>query len=589
MSETQQSSQTPLPSLPARPWNWSWRRSTVLLFLLLFVACCYELGLDLIQLSASADPWKVTKDLFGAAFSPTLTDQSPSLPDSAPSFVSRIGKELLTTIRYAFIAMSLAFPMGLLLGFLSSRYCPAHHFIKPITVLMRSIHELIWVMFFLAAIGDSPLAACVALSIPFAGSLAKVFSELLDEHDSSARALLKYSGAGALITFLTSTLPSAWPNLLSYTLYRLECALRSSAVLGFIGYETIGLSILRSSENLYFRELWTELYALIALIILFDVWGAVIRKRLKLPAPDRHSVSPRATVATLKKHRPSWKFLHFSFWTLLLITLCAWSFGEPLIQYHSHIPPSERIATFFQQLAPQPVRENNQWSEALPWAAQLWQTHGKEALLTTLTLATMAILLAAILAISLLPLASRALASHQPLGIPNHRNWFAQFSWSALSFLVRVLIIVSRAIPEYILAFLLVSVMGPHAWPLVFAIAIHNFGILGRLWGEVLENDTSKAPATLRSIGGSRTSIYLSSLIPNIFSKLLLFLTYRWETCVREATVLGMLGISSLGYHIQLAESALHYDVMLFYVLLGTISIYIADVFHAKLRQRLRT
>jgi len=570
------------------PFHWSWRRTTLGLLLILFFACFYELGLDFIQLSPTASPWKVTTDLFRAALNPTFVDQSPTLPDSAPPFLLRIGSEILTTIRFAFIAMSLAFPLGIILGFLSSRYFPGHSLIKPLTIFMRSIHELIWVMFFLAAVGDSPLAACAALAIPFAGSLAKVFSELLDEEEPSARRLLKHSGGNSVITFLTSTLPSAWPNILSYTLYRLECALRSSAVLGFLGYETIGLSIQRSSENLYFRELWTELYALIGLIVFFDIWGAAVRKRLKLAPPERISANANTPLLTLKKHQPSWRLLSITFWILFLGVITAWSVGEPLIQYHSHIPPSERIITFLQQLQPQPVREHHSWSEAPPWIQNHWTTTGKEALITTLTLATTAILLAGIFALLLLPLASRALATSQPFAIPNNGNILSSIAWKCLSILTRGLFIVSRAIPEYILAFLLVSIMGPHAWPLVLAIAIHNLGILGRLWGEVVENDTTAAPIILRSSGGSRSAIYFTSIIPTIFSRLLLFLTYRWETCVREATVLGILGISSLGYHIKLAESALHYDTMLFYVLLGTAAIYIVDILHSFLRQRLR-
>lgn len=575
-------------SLSTRSTFWSWRRTTLCILVILFASCCYRLGFDFIQLSATADPWKMASDLLGAALSPAFNDQSPNLPDSAPHFLVRISTELLTTIRFAFIAMSMAFPIGITLGFLCSRYFPAHQLFKPISTFMRSIHELIWVMFFLAAIGDSPLAACAALAIPFAGSLAKVFSELLDETHSPARELLSYSGGGHIITFLTSTLPTAWPNILSYTLYRLECALRSSAVLGFIGYETIGLSIQRSSENLYFNELWTELYALIALIVLFDIWGAAVRRRLKTPPSERRPTNASTPITLLKKYQPRWRFLTVTFWLLIFGTILSWTIGTPLIQYHSHIPPNERIGTFFEQLIPAPVRETGSWAESTIWAADLWSKHGQEALITTLTLATTAILIAGAFALFILPLASRALAKANPLNVPSNATFLSTLIWRTIAFTTRTAFIISRAIPEYILAFLLISLMGPHAWPLVLAIAIHNFGILGRLWGEVVENDVSQAPTILRTCGANRSSIYLACHIPTIFSRLLLFLTYRWETCVREATVLGMLGISSLGYHIKLAESALHYDIMFFYVLLGTASIYIVDLFHSRLRSRLR-
>ena len=145
----------------------------------------------------------------------------------------------------------------------------------------RSIHELIWALLILSALGVSPLAGIVALSIPFAGTLGKVFSELIDEETRSSAAALKAIGHRPLQTFLTGILPRALPNLVTYSFYRFECALRASAVLGFVGIETIGLYIQLSHEEFYYREVWTYFYLLLAMIVLVDLWGAAIRKRLQ--------------------------------------------------------------------------------------------------------------------------------------------------------------------------------------------------------------------------------------------------------------------------------------------------------------------
>ena len=63
---------------------------------------------------------------------------------------------------------------------------------------------------------------------------------------------------------------------------------------------------------------------------------------------------------------------------------------------------------------------------------------------------------------------------------------------------------------------------------------------------------------------------------------------YRWETCVREATVLGMLGIVSLGYWIQDARARTHYDDMLLYVLLGSALVVAGDIVSALARSSVR-
>jgi phosphonate transport system permease protein len=63
-------------------------------------------------------------------------------------------------------------------------------------------------------------------------------------------------------------------------MYRFECALRASAVLGFFGLPTIGFYLSASFENLHYREVWTFLYALIVLVVITDCWSAAMRRRL---------------------------------------------------------------------------------------------------------------------------------------------------------------------------------------------------------------------------------------------------------------------------------------------------------------------
>ena len=64
----------------------------------------------------------------------------------------------------------------------------------------------------------------------------------------------------------------------AYTFYRFECALRSSAVLGFFGFPTLGFYLAASFENLYYGEVWTYLYTLFVLIVVVEWWSGIIRR-----------------------------------------------------------------------------------------------------------------------------------------------------------------------------------------------------------------------------------------------------------------------------------------------------------------------
>ncbi|MEM9081377.1 MAG: ABC transporter permease subunit, partial [Verrucomicrobiota bacterium] len=132
--------------------------------------------------------------------------------------------------------------------------------VRLVSTAMRSVHELMWGLLFLTAFGTSPIAAVMALALPYGGTLAKVFSELLDEAEDSAAEVMRASGGSGLASFLGGVVTRAFPDLVTYGLYRLECAVRSSAVLGFVGIPTLGYEISTAFEDGHYREIWTDLY-----------------------------------------------------------------------------------------------------------------------------------------------------------------------------------------------------------------------------------------------------------------------------------------------------------------------------------------
>ena len=190
------------------------------------------------------------------------------------------------------------------------------------------------------------------------------------------------------------------------------------------------------------------------------------------------------------------------------------------------------------------------------WAGDLWSRNGDEALLNTVVIATARrSSWPALGAAFLIPLGSRALARGEPFGLLGTSSRAVRAFWETIGFLTRGVFVLARAVPEYIYAFLLVGLLGPSAWPLVFALALHNVGILGRLWGEVMENQRPEGPRQWLRSGATRMQTYVGGLARVSFNRFLLFFFYRWETCIREATILGMLGISSLGYYISISHN----------------------------------
>lgn len=589
------------------------KRRGFLLFLgLLFFFCLWGSDLKLNHFTPTEAGLKVAKDFFTTALSPALDYQSEGVPDSAPPYYHKILKATWLTFKYATCGISLALPIGMLMGFFASRSWwqlefspwPArflvkffHRISKIIITAGRSIHELLWGILFISAIGTTPLSIICAIAIPYGCTLAKVFSELLDEQATNCRDQLRIQGGGTLTSWLFGVIPLAFSDLISYALYRYECAIRSAAIFGFVGVQTIGYHIETATSDGNINEVWTLLYALLALILIVERFSNFARKKLTNPQQSKVK-SP--SFSTLIKHRPKNLYLKCFSITALTVILFAW--------FHNSVIPSAEILhddslnsrltteqrwrnfNFFinNKLTPAPVRESGNWSDALPWAKSLLVEKGFEGAMHTFYIATSAMILAWFSAIFILPWSSRMLQSSKPFSIHTGISKYAVIFRYSLSAFLRFLFVITRSLPEYLLAYILLRIFGPTAWPLILGLAIHNFGIVGRLGGEIIDHRNFNHTRQQLSVGGTRLSVFFFSILPSHFNRFLLYFFYRWETCIRDATILGMLGISSLGFLIDDATARNRYDELFLYTLLGACIVMLGDFLSDHVRSRLR-
>ncbi len=297
-----------------------------------------------------------------------------------------------------------------------------------------------------------------------------------------------------------------------------------------------------------------------------------------------------ALVTRLRNRRPRDRFVRASLWLFALLILSSLLVGGFDV---GDIASPRRLANlrrFLGEAQPFPMQQGDYSVRAVSaWAWKLLDEHGLEAALTTLAIAVASIVMAGAGALLMTVPAARNIASAEPF-LPAGRvpTWKVRCVWNVLVWGSRGFLIFSRAIPEYIWAFLFLALLGPHAWPAVLALALHNTGILGKLGAEVVENVEPAVPAALRALGSRRLQIAAVGLFPLVFPRFLLYFVYRWETCVREATVLGMLGFSSLGYWIQDSRARDRYDEMLFLILLGAALVLVGDFVSAVVRGYVR-
>jgi phosphonate transport system permease protein len=151
---------------------------------------------------------------------------------------------------------------------------------RALLVLLRSVPELVWALVFVRVVGLGPTAGVLAIALTYGGMLGKVYAEILESGEPHATQTLLRNGSSRLQAFFFGLLPQNAAELTSYTVYRWECAIRSSVVLGFVGAGGLGQQMDNSMKMFNGGEVLTMLAVFVALVALADRISAGLRKAL---------------------------------------------------------------------------------------------------------------------------------------------------------------------------------------------------------------------------------------------------------------------------------------------------------------------
>jgi phosphonate transport system permease protein len=151
----------------------------------------------------------------------------------------------------------------------------------------------------------------------------------------------------------------------------------------------------------------------------------------------------------------------------------------------------------------------------------------------------------------------------------------------------RALLALLRTVPEIAWALLFVFVVGLGPFPGVLALGIHTAGVLGKLFGEVVENVDPRPLETLHAAGASRLAVVLYGVLPQALPHCASYALYRWEVNIRAAAVMGFVGAGGLGQRIHMALSLFHDHQLLTLLLAVYAMVSLVDALSAWLRARL--
>ena len=450
-------------------------RNVSLLFVILALICLPFADFSIY----TVDPWQELKRFGLAILNPDIGE------------ISVLLNALLQTLSFALI--------GVLLGVLCAiplSYLYRYALIRSLCAFLRAIHELFWAMIFLQVFGLHPLTGILALAIPYAATFAKVYAEIIEEADKSVIQSLP-KNSDRINRFFYGLLPDIWQSLKTYTAYRLECGLRSSVILGFIGLPTLGYYL----ESSFMQG---DYAYVVVLLFVFYVLIASIRfwlRPLLIPV-----------------------YLGIAFYTLL--------------SDRNDFKWDNVIRFFTQDIIPAPIRgpKEGGYAELAQWFSNIMQEQAIPGIINTLLLTQIALVVTALLTLLVYPVIST--------------HFYGKIGCR----IGHIALVVMRSTPEYILAFLLLQFFGPSMLPAVIALALHNAGIIGHLLGN--QSNTIK----VRIDAPKGLNLYSYELTPNLYGNFLAYMFYRWEIILRETAIMGLLGVATLGFYIDNAMQELRFD-----------------------------
>ncbi|WP_102347512.1 PhnE/PtxC family ABC transporter permease [Bacillus sp. Marseille-P3661] len=273
--------------------------------------------------------------------------------------------------------------------------------------------------------------------------------------------------------------------------------------------------------------------------------------------------------------KPKFGFVKFSFFFTIFIIISSWVFvirgeGANLIEIFS-----EKNFYHTQKFLSGLVGVN----EETP--AFLDSTSWKNALMLTFETLQMSIMAIGfstiVMIITVIPAAGNVANGSLTLT----KRWYSKIIYS----LIRISYVFSRAVPELIWAMIIIFIFKPGVLPGAIALALHNFGILGKLCAEVIEDIDARPIRSLASSGASKSQMFIYGVLPTVMPKFITYILYRWEVIIRTTIVVGFVGAGGLGHEFKLSMSWFHYSEITLFLICYVFLVGLVDLISEGIRR----
>jgi phosphonate transport system permease protein len=245
-------------------------RATWLAFFVLTAYCFWTFNLSPVRLWQGSG---TLVDIASRMFPPTVGD---AFNDYLWALFQTIAMAFLGTI----IAAVLAVPLGLMCARNIMPVRIAQFLFRRTSDTLRGIDQVIWALIFVRAVGLGPLAGILAIIISDTGTLAKLFSEAIENADKKQAEGIRACGGNPVQTIRHGIIPQVLPVMLSNVLYIFESNTRSATILGIVGAGGIGFYLADRIRTMLWEEASFIMIMILIAVYVIDWISKLVRRRL---------------------------------------------------------------------------------------------------------------------------------------------------------------------------------------------------------------------------------------------------------------------------------------------------------------------
>lgn len=483
--------------------------------------------------------------LLSRAWPPTLDDAGTVL------------SHVLETAWMAVAGTALATVLAAVLGVLAAPGTTPSRWVRSAAlaaiVACRAVPDLVFAVFFVAAIGIGPLPGVLALGLHSVGMLGKLFAEAVERSDEGVRDAVAGTGAGPLQRLTGGVLPQVGPAWTAAILYRLDINFRSSVLLGAVGAGGIGIDLKTAFGFTDYRQATGIAIVTVGVVLLVEGVSVCLRGLL-LGSPTGGAPAVRGTRVPWTRARGA---AHLAGWAGPALALVAfWQVGAgPGAFLHTITGSLRALGEFFPpDFGPvTPILETG--------------------LEQTCAIAVGATFLGVLAGVPLGLLAARTVA-------PN----------PAVRLVARAVCVALRSIPDLLLVLLFVAAFGLMNGPIAgtFALSVFTVALVAKLVADEGEELRDGPRDAVRSAGAARGQELTVAVLGQLTPRLVATTLYALDVNLRAFFVLGIVGAGELGYALDQGIRGLNYDVVTAIVLPIFLIVLLVEAVSAGLRKVLR-